>query len=641
MRLVSMTVEGFRRFAEPALVKLDGHLIAFVGPNEAGKSSILRAATLLNDDAEFDDDDPTREGGLRPAVRAGFLLDPEDLQALDGIAGASGLKYFECARTREGGFSGAVEPGLPRDFGPRQALAERLDGLARTNTNLRSLSKNRNDNFTEKSLDSAVQGLRSEQDFIGRTALKALTALPDAFSRAAAIESKDPDPGDALLDLIGQIESVLELERETPTMKACRVLLGRRPAFLLFDQESRSLARTYDLNKAASTPPKALANLARLAGLDLAELRDAAASDQVGRHTSLIEKSNERLRVVFSDSWVRPEEVPRLNLQGSILHLLVRTADDGYARIDERSDGLRWFVALRAFLSAEESASKPVLLVDEAETHLSYDAQASLIDVLSKQRVAQKVLYTTHSAGCLPADLGTGIRPVVPEQHAERSRIENAFWKEGPGFTPVLLAMGATAFAFTPARNVIIAEGPSECLLLPTLLREATGCESLDFQVAPGLAIAGIEDVPLLDAEGGRVAYLVDGDEGGSLLGQWVAANGVSPRRVVSLPKIAGSGVTLEDLVAVEALVEAVNGELSDWSATDERLVAADLPVTGRSAALEAWCNQRDLSPIRKTSLAQRLAEMRDDQSLVDPTRRTIAKDLHDALVGALQARTT
>lgn len=641
MRLADMTVEGFRRFADPSKVKLDGRLVAFVGPNEAGKSSLLRALTLLNEDAEFDEDDPTRGGDHLPTVRAGFLLDPEDSEALAGVPGGDTIRYFTCTRNSDNRLIASAEPVPPHDVAPRKALADRLADAAKNIPHIGRLDTKKDDQFARKAFDTAVQRMKSNLDFIGDSALKTLTDLPTALSRAANLWPQETEHCEALLALVDDIETVLEQERVTPHMHATRILLRRRPEFLLFDHKSRNLAKTYDLNTAAPNPPKALENLARLAGLDLMELLTTQKEGVVGRHTSLIERANRRLQEVFSDSWVRPDEVPHLNLQGTVLHLLVRTSDDGYARIDERSDGLRWFVALRAFLSAEDAPSKPVLLVDEAETHLSYDAQASLIDVLSKQQVAQKVLYTTHSAGCLPADLGTGIRPVVPEEGAERSRVENAFWKESPGFTPVLLAMGATALAFTPARNVVIAEGASECLLLPTLLREATEQESLPFQVAPGLSSASAEDIPMLDAEAGRVAYLVDGDKGGSLLGQRVTANGVSDRRVVSLAAVAGKPLTLEDLVAPDVLAEAVNGELADWAVTEDRLASADLPNVGRSRALDGWCDARSIPHIRKTSLAQRIADMRgDDRSLVSDDMREVLVGLHNALLAALDATT-
>ena len=76
-------------------------------------------------------------------------------------------------------------------------------------------------------------------------------------------------------------------------------------------------------------------------------------------------------------------------------------ADDGLSTLEERSDGLRWFAALVAFANALEA--RPIITVDEIETHLHYDAQADLIDVLAAQEFASKVIYTTHSFECLSA----------------------------------------------------------------------------------------------------------------------------------------------------------------------------------------------------------------------------------------------
>jgi predicted ATP-dependent endonuclease of OLD family len=95
--------------------------------------------------------------------------------------------------------------------------------------------------------------------------------------------------------------------------------------------------------------------------------------------------------------------------------------------------------------------------------------------MLDRQPIAQQVIYTTHSAGCLPPDIGTGVRPIIPSESGGTSTLSNSFWTEGPGFTPMLLAMGASAAAFAPTRYAVLTEGASDMLLLPTLLREATG----------------------------------------------------------------------------------------------------------------------------------------------------------------------
>ena len=115
----------------------------------------------------------------------------------------------------------------------------------------------------------------------------------------------------------------------------------------------------------------------------------------------------------------------------------------------------------------------PVLLIDEADAHLHLNAQADLVSLLMKQNKAAQVLYTTHSPGCLPSDLGTGIRLV--EREDSTSSIESHFWtNKAPGFGSLLYAMGANAAAFSTCRRAVLAEGPSDMIMLPTLLRLAT-----------------------------------------------------------------------------------------------------------------------------------------------------------------------
>src|SRR5260370_19152141 len=105
---------------------------------------------------------------------------------------------------------------------------------------------------------------------------------------------------------------------------------------------------------------------------------------------------------------------------------------------------------------------------------------------LMNQRIARQVIYATHSVGCLPPDIGCGIRVLLGEKDAERSRIANSYWSVNPtgdekvGYTPLLFAMGAQLLALTIPRFGVIVEGPSDAILLPSLLREAAGLTSYD-----------------------------------------------------------------------------------------------------------------------------------------------------------------
>ena len=112
------------------------------------------------------------------------------------------------------------------------------------------------------------------------------------------------------------------------------------------------------------------------------------------------------------------------------------------------------------------------------------------------------------------------MRLIQPEDSDEpRSNIVNKFWSQDRlGLSAVLFGMGASTMAFFPVRRCVLVEGAADMLLLPMLLREATGRETLGYQVSPGLAEASGYQIAVLQNEGSRVAYLVDGDQGGKAI---------------------------------------------------------------------------------------------------------------------------
>lgn len=61
MKLVSLSIHGFKRFASKEKVTLDGKIISIIGPNEAGKSSILSLLCHFNNKEQFKTSGPTQE----------------------------------------------------------------------------------------------------------------------------------------------------------------------------------------------------------------------------------------------------------------------------------------------------------------------------------------------------------------------------------------------------------------------------------------------------------------------------------------------------------------------------------------------------------------------------------------------------
>jgi len=84
MRLIAFSVEGYRRFVTKTSVKLHGDMVAFVGPNEAGKSSLLRALAHLHKDGGFEPNECPRRTSHQPRLAWHFQLEEADKVALSG-----------------------------------------------------------------------------------------------------------------------------------------------------------------------------------------------------------------------------------------------------------------------------------------------------------------------------------------------------------------------------------------------------------------------------------------------------------------------------------------------------------------------------------------------------------------------------
>jgi predicted ATP-dependent endonuclease of OLD family len=637
--LTSVAIQGYRRFAEPQTLYLGPSVIAIVGPNEAGKTSLLTALEHLPSNSTFDRRELTdrqQPASRIPVVSARYVVEAGDKVAVEGLLDDATEYIYTLVLNSDEMIAPSVTPNLERDTTLRATLSSEIATLAARHALTLSSEVEHEDRTIVEVQSEALAGLLSEasEDLVDDE-IAELRNFSESLAEVGALCS---DPG-AAERLQNAARTLLSAEiLENPRSRLFAALQQRLPPMLHFDDSQRELNSDYSWSGVTEAPP-ALTNLLHLGGASFAEYRNLAIDRDRRDELSTFERRlNRKLRDRLSE-WSQSELTVTLRADHESLAIHVTDAEtDRDIIIGERSAGLRMFASLLAFCARHGGEVKPILLFDEAETHLHYNAQADLMHVFATQDVAQTVLYTTHSIGCLPEDLGRSIRVVAPIGN-ERSAVRNDFWTGGVGLTPLMLAMGASAMAFLPARFVLLGEGATEAILLPSLFRASTGGTGpLGFQVACGTAQVPADLAGDLEAEAGNVAYIFDADEGGKRHAAKLAARAGNEGRVFLLGDLAEPGLCTEDLLDASTYVAAVNSLLADTRNTSDRLTLDDLPTAGRGTHVDQWCRSRGIARMSKARIAERALSIGDETGQVlEASRKQLVAALYRDVLAALR----
>lgn len=627
MDLYSVTVTGFKRFSGRWTVRTTGKLVALVGPNEAGKSSLLSAIALLgNDKAPAPNDFSRSADKAHFLIEGRYFLSPDDIAA----AGLDGPHWLTVRKEINGQRTLSLNPPPPRrNIGARAALYDAVEA-AFTNKRLAS-SWSEEKNITIKTEWSELVGLLdsthedTEADDIESIKSVALRISAIAADRAAATARKI----DATVIEYEEQESGLN-----PHEKAMRSVRERLPDIIVFSEESRNLKSEYDIDSLRTSYPEALHNLCDVANIDISDWIRAHDEDDTAEVTTIEHAANKHLTARFERDWKQSGISVSMRLQNGSISIQIVNEKSEFTSFAERSDGLRQFAALIAFAGGAWR-DKPIMLIDEAEQRLHYDAQADLVQMLARQRVSSKVIFTTHSAGCLPEDLGNGVRLIRPQpDNPTRSEIVNKFWAENdPGLVPLLFGMGAGTLAFFPTRNAVVVEGPADMLLLPTIMKAALGSDVLGYQFVPGLSVTGRPfHAPALGGTSG-VLYLVDSDPGGNDLRKQLLEAGVSNEDIIQVS--GGGAVECEDLVNGDLLKDAANRLLEMHHRDAARFLKSDITTKNRMSELEKLFKKRTDNKLPKVELAYEILELIENdpnRPILDPRRADAARSIADRI---------
>lgn len=93
-------VSGYGRFASAEILRLGNKITALVGPNEAGKTSLLGAIEHLCSDGELQRSELTRGGEVNgPVLEGAFFLDDADRDSLSDLPCGEGVRWLHVSNT--------------------------------------------------------------------------------------------------------------------------------------------------------------------------------------------------------------------------------------------------------------------------------------------------------------------------------------------------------------------------------------------------------------------------------------------------------------------------------------------------------------------------------------------------------------
>lgn len=386
MELITLTISGFKRFREKTNVKLKGKMTAIVGPNEAGKSSLLEAINQLDDDDAIPKSYISRgDSGNDTRIVGRYFLNDFELDQCN----LTQPSWLTVTKKQSGARKFAISPSPPdRDIKDRKKLLEQVSQAFRNPKMRRKLDAL--DDAERGELHTQLSSLQSYEPDLS----------PDQqgeLENFAAEVKKLIDDSDSkyIVELVEQFDQVIELEEmKNPQEYALEELERLFPRILFFDQRSRDLKSNYNLEElAASKIDDALGNLCDVAKIELKSLQDALNDpDPSSAMRTILNAANRELRSIYDEAWGQSGVSVSINFHNDSLDIQVENKDGRLTPLAERSDGLRQFVALQSFSHAAWKKDT-VLLIDEAEQKLHYDAQADLVQMLAKQQVAAKVIH--------------------------------------------------------------------------------------------------------------------------------------------------------------------------------------------------------------------------------------------------------
>ncbi|HLX89141.1 MAG TPA: AAA family ATPase [Acidimicrobiales bacterium] len=572
MRLRRARVQNYRSIKDSGWFEIDDAKTILVGPNEGGKTAVLRALEQLNPGHLVRPLDPLRDfprseyhriqtGAVRPdevvVAEAEYELD-EDERAM--VAAVSPLfsesRYYRAVHLDNSITEQILHAPTPPTVG---ALKD----------SLRRMAVHADPRFPPQPGTGGLEGpAMGPSDQLDRL----LDSLPDAHE----LTDYDAQRLGNWLDVVVAPYVAVDNETEMSRLAALREAIGsvQAHARVLDEFHRRIPVMVYVSTYPSVTPMLHLGHLADAvdAGAideaddynfgnfcllsllrfsarqlsDLGKAQEPAFGDTEGfeRYRAQLDERDAALAAAslyltnhIRAVWQPSDEAAEVGRRSKRTDYAIRiTADQQYLKVvvedslgvqielDQRSQGFKWLVSFFVvfFAQASDRTRQAVLLLDEPGLSLHGLKQREFRHTLSALGASNQLLFTTHSPFLIGTDELALVRVVELADRAVGTKIRSDLAAEDPSSVLPLreaLAYDLTSSLFSAAKTLILEDLTDYWYLSATAaMLEDAGMATLDkdIELIPVSSVAKIVYFStFLEADDLKVAALLDSDAAG------------------------------------------------------------------------------------------------------------------------------
>ena len=571
MKATRFRVQNFRNIDDSDWIALE-KVTAFVGRNESGKTSLLKALHKFNPatpepyDAqrEFPRDRYTRDyvskgskGEDWPVCSVEFEI-PEELRIeLGELLEDDGKPPNNVTATRyyDGSFKFEYTPTIEQEPLTPELVLNALEAFASSVRRLQAPDAEQEEAMVVQRTELAQwatswkDDLKDKNDLRGGVGANRLAGLRDE------VESKsNPETADMVEALQRTIEPVLDASKKPPVI--CQInekIKSKIPVLIYFENYGILDSAIWlprfleDLNRdPEDSRVRTINAMFKHVGIDPKEITELGqeqtresrrqgyqpepeviASDwqTKEKRAILLNSASIDISSKFSKWWPQRRHKIRYHADGDYFRIWVadHLRPDVEIELEARSKGFQWFFSfyLVFLVESDEGHKDAILLLDEPGLHLHPTAQQELIAFFEKLTETNQLAYTTHSPFLIDGDHLHRVRPVT-EDDTGHSFITAETWPvDRETIFPLQAAAGYAMIRglFLHRKNVLV-EGMSDFYYLQALSQQCakSGRKALpdDIYITPcgGTKHVGHFASMFLGHEV-RPLILLDGDDAG------------------------------------------------------------------------------------------------------------------------------